>query len=92
MTEDKTKEYRVRLRHVHSDIGPFSVPPTMTMGELKRRAFEEWPIGTMKKFKLFRSHPWRRYMSGRGHWVFVRAGGRRVRGCSSDEGLRNDSL
>lgn len=50
MTEDKTKEYRVRLRHVHSDIGPFSVPPTMTMGELKRRAFEEWPIGTMKSF------------------------------------------
>lgn len=48
MTENKLKEYRVRLRHIHSDIGPFSVSPTTTMGELKRRAFEEWPLGMVE--------------------------------------------
>jgi hypothetical protein len=38
-------DYRVRFRHAHGDVGPFSFSPLATVEAMKARVKEEWPVG-----------------------------------------------
>ena len=38
-------EYRVRLRHVCGDLGPYSVRGGTEMKDLADKAFADWPSG-----------------------------------------------
>lgn len=42
---DTSTEYQVRLRHVHGDLGPFTLPASTTMVELGELACSQWPEG-----------------------------------------------